>query len=1016
LPNFKAEQLYIKLDKKLILKAEQIDVTLGNDPHKETPILETPKLSPIVNLARKNFQSFKINELNIDEHKVTFSYTDRPLNEKDNSIHISSSQINAHILYHVYDEHIIFEIEDFIHYPSKTSISGKAVYDFETQKAYTKLGVSLPDCADAQLYIKDNGKKLAFAASSKVFTDLAPIVKLFDLDKNIYKWIVPYNKASSYQLLLAKGIHDYDDPNILIDSLFFHAHETDLAYTFEESLAPVKGKKADVYFTKGVLDIRPYDASYKEHKVDKGSVSIDFNKKDVILTVDLQAQVPLDTALVEIVEAYDIPLPLLQEKGVSKSHLKIIVNLNTEDAYAIGQFYVKESDLLLDGVPYKVKNASLRLHKNVLTLDTAHISYKNILDSQVNGELDLASLKGDFYFDINSINLPLAETENLELKTPNPQIRLRFTKNKQSYILPETRWKFNDFEILAKENEIFMKEKFSSTALIKNLQVQVDDMLDLNTSGSYDIENEYALMDLNVSHFNYLQKDLNISLKQLPLPLTLNYNKGKTSIDLLHPNKLTLNDYEIDIQPTQLTLQEGYLDVKDANISINNVLSSEVSSHYKLGSNNVKVQAKNTSLINQELLYIKPSFELLYHYVKGLHYVDIAKHGVHAESDKDNVFSLKIKEFKRLREHSNTMQLYDIKEGNALLTFKDDDIGVDVKINNFYPLLSLDGEEIRDYSLKGNYHDNSAIMKINKKIDLIYKGKVTMRAKNIDFNIFPILDYLDLIETNEQKGYLRFDVKTKGCHVSLGKSGRKILSDRIDMQVKRDVIKAQLFHHQGGILFESNDHNMTVHGRELNDEFMNHLFKFSNFKGGELSFSMQGPFEDMEGIINIKDSTIEEYTVLNNTLAFFNTIPSLVTFSVPSYSKEGLPIREMYANFHKKGDIIHVKNAQIDSEELTITAKGESNVQKESIDILMQVKTDIGSSAKNIPLIGYIIFGEDTVSTTVRVHGPLKDPEVESSVATSIIVAPYNILKRTLSLPFLPFMSDDEDNASTNIP
>jgi AsmA-like protein len=193
---------------------------------------------------------------------------------------------------------------------------------------------------------------------------------------------------------------------------------------------------------------------------------------------------------------------------------------------------------------------------------------------------------------------------------------------------------------------------------------------------------------------------------------------------------------------------------------------------------------------------------------------------------------------------------------------------------------------------------------------------------------------------------------------------------------------------------------------------MNHLFKFSTFEGGNLSLTMQGDFEHFNGLIKVDNTKIKDYTVLNNTLAFFNTIPALVTFSVPGYSSKGLKVSEMYTNFEVNKDHVTIKDTKISSKELTITAKGESDLKKENIDLLMEVKTDIGSSAKNIPLLGYIIFGDDTVSTTVRVHGDLKDPKVENSVAKSIIVAPYNIIKRTITLPFKVFDIFDDKNAS----
>jgi hypothetical protein len=246
--------------------------------------------------------------------------------------------------------------------------------------------------------------------------------------------------------------------------------------------------------------------------------------------------------------------------------------------------------------------------------------------------------------------------------------------------------------------------------------------------------------------------------------------------------------------------------------------------------------------------------------------------------------------------------------------------------------------------------------------------------------------------------------------VALGDSGRKILADTIKVKIKQDTINAQLTKGRGIVLFESKHDEFSVYGDDLDDKFLNELVKFSTFKNGTLSLAVKGTYQNFSALAQIDNTIMKDYTVLNNTLAFFNTIPSLVTFSVPGYSKKGLKVDEMYLNFDVNGSDLTIKDTKISSKELTITAKGSSDLDKETIDILMQVKTDLGSSAKNIPLIGYIIFGEDSVSTTVRVHGDLKDPKVENSLAKSVIVAPFNILKRTLTLPFKTLeLFDDED-------
>jgi len=1014
LPHFKAEQLYIKLDKKLILHVKRIDVTLSNRIQNKTPLFDIPRFSPIINMARKNFQYLYIDELNIEDLKVTFRYTFDSQEPEDNRFTINSKDINASVSYQNYEHYTKLNIDHFIHIPSKVHLNGSSVYNFIEQDSYTKIRASLDKCADVSFYSYENGNEISFTASSNVFSDLSPIVKIFDFDYNLYKWIVPYNKAGSYQILEARGTYSYTDEKELLNTLYIHAQEKNLSYTFKEGFSPVNGLDADIFFSKGILDVRPHQASYNKHEIQKGQVIIDFNGKDILLIIDLHAKVQLQRDIVETIESYDIPLPLLQYSGKIDAHVKIFVNLDSSDAYAIGQFFIKDSQVALDGVPYKVKNTFIRLHKSILSIDTAQVEFKDIFKAHVNGQVDLKDVVGDVYFDIDRASLPLSKDKNIILTSKNSRIGLHFTKDSESYILPDTQWRFNDMEISVKESEVFLKEKFSSILLFKDLQVNIKDLLDFNTSGFYNLKDEYAVLDINLSKLNYNKGDLNLSKQVQDIPVKLIYKDAKTKLSLLDKSIFFINQKPLYIQPTSFLLNNGYLDANNTIISYDKQFFSYISTHYKLGSTSIKVQSRNTILNNHDTLYIQAPFDILYHYVKNEHYLDIPKYKIHATLNKEDELDLQIRDIKKLKQHSNILKRYDINEGKANITYIDDTLGVDIDLKNFHPLLSKNGENIYDYNIKGSYQNGTTNLQINNKLNFLYRRKGKITAKNIDFNIFEILSYLRLIKSDKKDKAIDLIIKTKKCDISLGDSNRKVLADTINIQIKNDNIFAQLVHKNGAVLFEGNDRNFSVHAQGLNDDFMNNLFKFSNFSGGDLSFAMEGSIDNLTGIINIKDTIIEDYTVLNNTLAFFNTIPSLVTFSIPNYSKNGLQAQEIYASFHKDGDIIDIKEAKILSKELIITATGKTNLKKEDIELLMQVKTDIGSSAKNIPILGYIIFGKDSISTTVRVHGPLKDPIVESSVGKSIIVAPYNILKRALKMPFQAFglFEDEEDNIS----
>jgi len=1012
LPYFKAEQLYIKLDKKLILHIKRVDVTLRNNDNNETKVFELPKFSPIINIARKNFEYLYIDELNVKDLKVTFRYTADSRIPKDNRFTINSKDINGSISYQTYAHHVQLDIDHFEHIPSKVSVKGSSIYSFKEESSYFKLMFALSKEANVAFYAYEHENDVSFTASSNAFTDLAPIVKFFEFDYGIYKWIVPYNKASSYQLLKAIGTYSLENPKKLVNTLYIHAQEQNLSYTFNETLSPVHGVDADVYFTKGVLDIQPHKASYNNHKIEKGKVLIDFNGKEVLLSVDLYTTTKLEKDIVSIIEAYDIPLPLLQLSGKTDAHVKLFINLASQKAYATGQFYIKDSKLDINGIKYKVKNASIRLNKSILNVDTATMEYQDIFTSHVNGQIDLQDVVGDIYFDTKKVAIPLSKGDELTLMSKNPRIRLHYTKETESYIFPQTQWHYDDMQINIQESEVFMQEKFSSVLLLKNFMVNVNKALDLNVSGFYNLDDAYAVLDLNLSRLSYVQEDLNLSKSSKNIPLQFTYKDQKTELSLMQKSTLLINQKPLTIKPTSFLLKDGYLDANNTIISYDKQLYTYLSTHFKLGSTSIKLKAKNTVFSNHDTFYVKPSFDILYHYVKNKHYLDIPKFDIHATINKDDEVDLQIRNINKIKQHSNVLKRYDINEGKADITYINNNLGVDINLKNFHPLLSKNGKDIRDYSIKGNYQNGTAHLQINNKLEFLYRKKGKLTAKNIDFNIFPILHYLELVKSDNKENALDLIIKTSECDINVGSANRKILADTINIKIKNDNIFAQLVHENGAVLFEGNDRNFSVQAQGLGDDFMNKLFKFSTFTGGNLSFMMEGSTDKLTGVVNIKDSTIEDYTVINNTLAFFNTIPSLVTFSIPGYSKDGLKAQEMYASFHKDGNTVDINEAKITSKELVITAKGKTDLVKEDIELLMQVKTDIGSSAKDIPVIGYIIFGDDSISTTVRVHGPLKDPIVESSVGKSVVVAPYNILKRAIKMPFQVFGLFEDDNTS----
>ncbi|MDF1884484.1 AsmA-like C-terminal domain-containing protein, partial [Sulfurimonas sp. SAG-AH-194-C21] len=128
---------------------------------------------------------------------------------------------------------------------------------------------------------------------------------------------------------------------------------------------------------------------------------------------------------------------------------------------------------------------------------------------------------------------------------------------------------------------------------------------------------------------------------------------------------------------------------------------------------------------------------------------------------------------------------------------------------------------------------------------------------------------------------------------------------------------------------------------------------------------------------------------------------SLVTFKLPGYSNEGLYIYKSYLNFKYKNNVFNLTDIYLDSKEIDIVGNGVADLENDNIDIVLNLKTDLGSNLAKIPIVGYIILDEDTISTTLSIKGKASDPKVKSLIAEDIVIAPLNIIKRTLSLPYM---------------
>ncbi len=196
---------------------------------------------------------------------------------------------------------------------------------------------------------------------------------------------------------------------------------------------------------------------------------------------------------------------------------------------------------------------------------------------------------------------------------------------------------------------------------------------------------------------------------------------------------------------------------------------------------------------------------------------------------------------------------------------------------------------------------------------------------------------------------------------------------------------------------------LSIQALRMKDKMLHPLINFDGLKRGRYTFKSSGdPEKVMKGQIIIEGGVMSDFKAYNNTLAFINTVPALATLSSPGFSEKGFNIEEGIAKYRKIGDRVIFDSIYVKGKSATIVGKGELDLEKNIINMDMAIQTarEFGKAVGSIPLLGYILMGEDKSMTVgLQITGSLDKPKVQTSAAKEILTLPLDILKRTIQAP-----------------
>ncbi len=243
-------------------------------------------------------------------------------------------------------------------------------------------------------------------------------------------------------------------------------------------------------------------------------------------------------------------------------------------------------------------------------------------------------------------------------------------------------------------------------------------------------------------------------------------------------------------------------------------------------------------------------------------------------------------------------------------------------------------------------------------------------------------------------------------NVTLFRKNHLIPFDEATISLKKGHIALEGRYKNGSIHGWMQEGNVTLEGKNLGSDFVNKLLGKKVLKGGSFDLEVKGKKDDLIGKIYLKRTTIEKLKLLNNLFAAINTIPALVTLHNPGFSSEGLFVKNGVIEFRYRHGRLLIQRLHLVSYSLEFDGFGTIDPAHDTIQMNLWLKTlkSITDIISKIPIAGYILLGKDgSIAISLEITGSLKDPKITTHAAKDTIKAPFNIIKRTLTLPFKLF-------------
>lgn len=545
LPYANIKKLYIKLDKKLIVKADYLKIKKS---YKKTDTKS--QLLSIKDYLKYFHQFFK--ELDI-----------KKLEYKNQTIRLK----------YIYNKFFLDTNE--LYFLASISISNKSSVHANIQNLYLKnyftylkgnLNINLDENridfdgsfkthglnGFAKLTLKDDmlDYYLYDVSAKEIATFMDYLNSKININEEISNWIYRYIIAKQYDLHYITGKFNIRTGVFFPKLIKAEATAKNVKIKFHKKLKSAFAKKIDITLKNDTLYFKLFKPSYQEIDLNGSKVTIThLLSKGAAIEVILKAKHPLDKKVKRILKVYDVDIPLYQKTSSTDTILRLYIPFVPYSFHIKGYFYTQNSDIYFKKIKFHTKQATISLKDNIVDLNNTNISYKKLFDINTTGAFKTDKNRYTGRINVNKLFLQYKDEVLLDTNKTKSAIDIDFDRSK-----------------------ISLKDLNTSLSFDKTKKFTFDDLGKL-----YGISPFLRKYDIKYGKTNLYTADF----KLFKIKSHIHYDNNKI---LLYNDKL-LKNFDIN----------GSIDMNNIKLNINkSLITADISDQIMINTNNISYDLRNS--------------------------------------------------------------------------------------------------------------------------------------------------------------------------------------------------------------------------------------------------------------------------------------------------------------------------------------------------------------------------------------------------------------------------------------